>query len=125
MTPSDPRFRNKLAMAADVLKQRPIFRELKGAAEKLRCPIVVMSRLPRNHGKAPDKTPELSDLHGTPEEAVEWYADTVMFLHREDDHEESASQESEARLIVAKNNGGQTGEVPLLFQRESGRFRDG
>ena len=100
-----------------------ILRDLKDTAKELNCPILVLSQLPRKKDKGLDNTPTLSDLHGTPEEAIEQFADTVMFLHREDYYyAKNTSQDSEACLIVAKNDGGQTGEVSLTFQREFTRL---
>ena len=101
-----------------------MLRELRKAADDLNCPIIIVSQLPRKAEKGENKIPTLFDLRGAPEEAVEQFADTVMFLHRRDYYEGTSSQDSEAWLVMMKNDGGRTGKVPIIFQREIVRFRD-
>ena len=101
-----------------------ILRELRKVADELNCPIIISSQLPRKAEKGADNIPTLFDLCDTPEEAVEQFADTMMFLHRKDYYEGTSSQDSEARLVVVKSDNGRTGEVSLMFQREIVRFRD-
>jgi len=55
---------------------------LKGMAQELNCPILLISHLNRGIWNRDDKRPQLSDLHGA--SAIEKDADVVAFIHREE-----------------------------------------
>lgn len=85
-------------------------RGLKILAQELNVPILALSQLSRNVEQRADKRPLLSDLRESG--SIEQDADIVMLLYRE------AENQSVAELIIAKNRNGETGTVPLKFEKE-------
>lgn len=89
-----------------------ISKSLKALARELNIPIVALSQVARD---AEGNEPTLAQLRGSG--SIEQDADVVMFLHREriktaDQHEDPVQ---DAKLIVAKNRNGPTGDVDILF----------
>lgn len=89
-----------------------ISKSLKALARELNIPVVALSQVARD---AEGNEPTLAQLRGSG--SVEQDADVVMFLHRE--RIKTAEQREEpvqdAKLIVAKNRNGPTGDVDILF----------
>lgn len=94
-------------------------RRLKGLARDLKIPVVVVCAVNRGPEDRTDKKPRLSDLRESG--AIEFDADTVILLHREED---SGSQ-ALIDVIVAKQRSGPTGEAKLVFQKAYMKFFDG
>ena len=90
-----------------------LVKEIKALARELSLPIIVLSQLNR---EAEGSRPTLAELRQSGE--IEEDADVVMFLHRE-------RGEGATDLIVAKKRDGMTGDVPLYFDEQYVRFRQG
>lgn len=103
---------------------------LKALAKEMRVPIIVLAQLNRESEKRGGKSkgvPRLSDLRESG--GIEQDADQVGLLHRDayfaEDDEERKMAAGQARLILAKNRNGATGEIPLTFIAELMRFESG
>lgn len=98
-----------------------ISKSLKALARELNIPIVALSQVARD---AEGNEPTLAQLRGSG--SVEQDADVVMFLHRE--RIKTAEQRDEpvqdAKLIVAKQRNGPTGDVDLLFLSSYTKFEN-
>lgn len=77
-------------------------------AEKMNCPVIILSQLSRAVTSRSSNVPQLSDLRESGE--IEQDADVVMLLHREGYYDSKANQ-TEAQLYIAKNRDGQTGVI--------------
>ncbi len=106
-----------------------ISRSLKALARELNIPVIALSQLSRAVTQRTDKRPQLSDLRESG--AIEQDADVVMFIHHEEKNEDRESEdqyqsrfpsETLVKLIIAKQRNGPTGEVPLYFFKNTGRF---
>lgn len=97
-----------------------IVRDVKGFAKESGIPIIALSQLSRDIEKRQDKRPQLSDLRESGE--IEQTADLVMFIHRDGYYEGSGADSSAAKLIIAKQRNGPTGEVGLVFRRDISLF---
>lgn len=98
-----------------------ISRRLKRLAKTLEIPIICLAQLNRDVEKSTDKKPRLSHLRESG--AIEQDADIVTFLHRPD-YYETGEQSGAAEWIIAKHRNGQTGEIPLKFEKQFMRFVD-
>lgn len=89
-----------------------ISKSLKALARELGIPIVALCQVARD---AEGEEPNLAQLRGSG--SIEQDADVVMFLHRE--RKKTAEQEhdpvQDAKLIVAKQRNGPTGDIDILF----------
>lgn len=94
-----------------------ISRSLKVLAKELEVPVIALSQLSRGSEKrGEDHTPMLSDLRDSG--AIEQDADAVVFIDRADYYkkdEEAPKAIQDAKLIVAKNRHGETGNVPVKW----------
>lgn len=104
---------------------------IKSLAKELGIPIIILAQLnrgpeSRTSGSTKGK-PMMSDLRESG--AIEQDADLVGLLYRRayyattDDEKEKAA--GHAELVLAKNRGGETGNVPLTFIAELVRFESG
>lgn len=98
-----------------------IARKLKQTALELGVPIVALSQLSRAVETRESKRPRLSDLRESG--AIEQDADLVTFLHRKGMYDEDEDPYT-AELIVEKNRGGRTGDVPLRWVPECMVYED-
>lgn len=120
-----------------------ILYQLKALARELEIPIVILSRLNSKLEWRANKRPVLSDI---PEaDLIEPYADTILFIYRDDfylynqekEREQMAliagedfiscyveKEEEEAEIIIAKQCNGAIGHIKLLFQKKFTRFID-
>lgn len=96
-----------------------ISRHLKGLANELKVPLIVLSQLSRENTKRSEKTPQLSDLRDSG--ALEQDADVVLFLHRPDYYGEK-DKRGVAQVIIAKQRNGPTGIIELGFDASRTRF---
>lgn len=97
-------------------------RKLKGLARELNCPILLLSQLNREVEKRPNRTPQLSDLRSSG--GIEQDADKVMLLHREGFYDPHTEFPRKAKVIVAKNRQGPTGEVDVNWNPDRAKFTD-
>jgi len=100
-----------------------ISRYLKALARELDVPVVVLSQLNRSPEGREDHLPRMSDLRESG--SIEQDADVVMLLHREDYYhrgEKDYTQNNTAKLIIAKQRNGPTGDVDLIFLDKFTRF---
>ena len=84
-----------------------ISKSLKALARELDIPIVALSQVSRD---AEGEEPNLAQLRGSG--AVEQDADVVIFIHRDRKKDEPVQ---DAKLIVAKQRNGATGDVFVAF----------
>lgn len=118
-----------------------ISRYIKALAGELSIPILVLSQLNRAPEGREDHRPRMSDLRESG--SIEQDADVVMLLHREDYYrsgerlelsdrqdstvyssEDSLKEKNTAKLIIAKQRNGPTGDVELVFRKKIMRFEN-
>jgi len=87
-----------------------ISKSLKALARELEIPIVVLCQVSRD---AEGQEPNLAQLRGSG--SIEQDADVVMFLHRDRKSLDENNAVQDAKLIVAKQRNGMTGDVDLMF----------
>ena len=93
-------------------------RQMKALAEDLHVPIIVLTQLSRGPENRPagHQRPYLSDLRERC--SADQHADVVMFLYRPEYYEKQDTAEEDRgvmEVIIAKNRGGPTGVVRLMF----------
>ena len=93
-----------------------ISKALKALARELAIPIVALCQVARS---AEGEEPNLAQLRGSG--SIEQDADVVMFLHR-DRLKEEGIEAQDAKLILAKQRNGATGEIPILFLPPYSKF---
>lgn len=101
---SDRRIDNRVNEVAD------ISRNLKIMAKEFNVPIICCAQLSRGPESRTDKKPMLSDLRDSG--AIEQDADIVMFLYR-DEYYDKEKNENTAKVIIAKNRHGGTGDIEV------------
>jgi len=101
-----------------------ISRNLKGLARDLRVPVVALSQLSRRpEEKGREGRPQLSDLRESG--ALEQDADLVAFIFREEMYKpQDLDVQGKAKITIAKQRNGPTGEFELVFIKEYTRFEN-
>lgn len=97
-----------------------ISRSLKILAKEINVPVIALSQLSRAVEQRPDHRPMLSDLRESG--AIEQDADIVMFLYRDDYYNKESEKKDIAEVIIAKQRGGSTGTVELLWMGNYTKF---
>ncbi len=97
-----------------------IVREVKAFAKESKIPIIALSQLSRDVEKRQDKRPQMSDLRESGE--LEQTADLVIFIHRDSYYEGQSEETAPAKLVIAKQRNGPTGDVNLIFRRDISTF---
>jgi replicative DNA helicase len=82
-------------------------------------PVLALSQLARADRSSPNRRPMMSDLRESSQ--LENDAHVIALLHREWDEEEGRLS-SEGELIIAKQRSGETGALPIIFNRRSLTF---
>lgn len=90
-----------------------ISRSLKILAKEINVPVIALSQLSRAVEQRPDHRPMLSDLRESG--SIEQDADIVMFLYRDDYYNPETEKKDTAEVIIAKQRGGSTGTIELLW----------
>ena len=97
---------------------------LNALKKDLNIPVIVCAQLNRLSEFRSEGMPKLSDLRECG--AIEQDADVAILLHRPEMHADSAEDRralyGKAAAIIAKQRGGPTGEVPLVFFGAQTRF---
>jgi replicative DNA helicase len=101
-----------------------ISRNLKALARDLRVPVMALSQLSRRpEEKGREGRPQLADLRESG--AIEQDADLVAFIYREEVYKpQELDNQGKARIMIAKQRNGPTGEFELAFLREYTRFEN-
>lgn len=101
-----------------------ISRNLKALARDLRVPVMALSQLSRRpEEKGREGRPQLSDLRESG--AIEQDADLVAFIYREEVYKpQELDNQGKAKILIAKQRNGPTGEVELAFLREFTKFEN-
>ena len=97
-----------------------ISRSLKILAKEINVPVIALSQLSRAVEQRPDHRPMLSDLRESG--AIEQDADIVVFLYRDDYYNKESEKKDIAEVIIAKQRGGSTGTVELLWMGNYTKF---
>ena len=99
-----------------------ISKSLKAMAKELDVPVLVISSLSRATEQRQNKRPMLSDLRESGQ--IEYDADLVIFVHREEYYNPTVENKGEAEIIVAKQRNGQLGIVKLRWLGHCTKFID-
>ena len=99
-------------------------RGLKLLAKEMRIPFVVLSQLSRAPETRPgDHRPQMSDLRESG--SIEQDADVIGFIYREEVYNRDREDlRGKAKLILAKQRNGPTGDVNLVFLKEYTKFEN-
>ena len=94
----------------------------KALAKELKVPIIVLAQLNRNAELRAGGEPRMADLRESG--AIEQDADYVALLHRSDyQAPDDTVEESDGKIILAKNRNGPTGIVPIKFHKKIMSFK--
>lgn len=97
-----------------------VTRGLKRLAREIDAPVVLLCQLSRNVESRSDKRPMLSDLRDAGQ--IEQDADGIMFLYRDRYYNPQSHFGNIAEIGLAKQRGGRTGIVPVVFREEQIEF---
>jgi replicative DNA helicase len=100
-------------------QQRYIVRAAKSLAMELACPAIVISQLRKSLQGEDRKKPTLQRLYGSGAKAK--HSSIVIYVDRPY-VQELAGDETEARIVVAKNRDGKVGAIKVCFNVETLRF---
>ena len=88
-----------------------ISKRLKKLAEEINVPIIVLSALPKEIEERTDHRPTRADLK---DDGITKYADTIMFLYRDDYYNADSEKKNVEEVIIAKCKNGNIGTEELL-----------
>lgn len=88
-----------------------ISKRLKKLAEEINIPIIVLSALPKEIEERTDHRPTRADLK---DDGITKYADTIMFLYRDDYYNADSEKKNVEEVIIAKCKNGNIGTEELL-----------
>ena len=101
------------------LRVAAVSRGLTRLAKDENVPVLALSQLARADRSSPNRRPMMSDLRESSQ--LENDAHVIALLHREWDEEEGRLS-SAGELIIAKQRSGETGALPIIFNRRSLTF---
>jgi replicative DNA helicase len=101
------------------LRVASVSRGLTRLAKDENVPVLALSQLSRVDRSSPNRRPMMSDLRESSQ--LENDAHVIALLHREWDDEEGRLS-SDGELIIAKQLSGETGALPVTFNRRSLTF---
>ena len=96
-----------------------ISKSLKALARELEIPIVALCQVSRD---AEGNEPNLAQLRGSG--SIEQDADVVMFLHRDRIKDGDSVAAQDAKIILAKQRNGATGDINILFLPTYSKFEN-
>lgn len=99
-----------------------ITRQLKQLARECNTTIVMLSQLNRGVESRTSKRPMMSDLRESGR--IEEDSDLVLLLYRDEYYHPDTSDRCLAEVIIAKNRGGPTGTIKLLFDPQFTQFKN-
>ncbi|MFU1797629.1 replicative DNA helicase [Paenibacillus azoreducens] len=111
---SEKKFSNNADRVNHVSKQ------LKHIARTFNVPVVAISSVGRKCEERNDKRPMMSDLRESGN--IEFDADIIIFLYRDDYYYPDTVRKGIIELIVAKGRKIGTGTIEMVFNRKTGRF---
>ncbi|RUT48558.1 replicative DNA helicase [Paenibacillus anaericanus] len=97
-----------------------ISKQFKKMARTFNIPVVAISSVGRKCEDRQDKRPLMSDLRESGN--IEFDADIIIFLYRDDYYYPDAAKKGIIELIVAKGRKIGTGILEMMFNRKTGRF---
>lgn len=119
-------FIDYIGLISTELKDAPVYEQvslvtksLKALARELNIPIVALSQVSRD---AEGQEPNLAQLRGSG--SVEQDADVVMFIDRDRKKMNDPEPTQDAKIIVAKQRNGATGDVNLMYLKACTRFEN-
>ena len=89
-----------------------ISKRLKKLAEEINKPIIVLSTLPKEIEERTDHRPTRADLK---DYGITKYADTILFVYRDDYYNENSEMKNLVEIIIAKCKNGNIGTEELLI----------
>jgi replicative DNA helicase len=105
-----------------------ISRGLKAVARELNIPVLALAQLSRAVEQSSPAIPKLSHLRDSG--SIEQDADVVMFLYRKaadknyNENDLSEEEKNSAKVYIAKHRNGPTGEVGLVFDKNTVSFKN-
>jgi replicative DNA helicase len=96
-----------------------ISKSLKALARELAIPIVALCQVARD---AEGQEPNLAQLRGSG--SIEQDADVVMFLHRDRIKDGDSISAQDAKIILAKQRNGATGDIDIMFLPSYSKFEN-
>lgn len=87
-------------------------KRLKALAKELNVPVLILSQLSKELESREDNKPTLTDFKKS--SAIVDYADTIMFVYKDDYYNEDSEKKSVVEVITAKNKYGNIGTDELL-----------
>lgn len=96
-----------------------ISKSLKALARELQIPIVALCQVSRD---AEGNEPNLAQLRGSG--SIEQDADVVMFLHRDRIKDGDNVVAQDAKIILAKQRNGATGDIDIMFLPSYSKFEN-
>jgi len=95
---------------------------LKAMAKELSIPVIALSQMNRLIERREDKRPVLADLRESG--SIEQDADLVLFIHRDEQYDESEETKGVTDIIIAKHRNGPIGQIRLTFLKHCLRFEN-
>lgn len=97
-----------------------VSKQLKQIAKTFNVPVIAISSVGRKCEERNDKRPLMSDLKESGN--IEYDADVIIFLYRDDYYYPDTVRKGIIELIVAKGRNIGTGTIEMVFNRKTGRF---
>ena len=98
-----------------------IMRALKGLANELKIPVIILSQMNCSQDYRHGKMPLMSDLMDS--DMLERNADLILIIRCKEYYSKSKLDKGKAEVCIVKNQHGTTGSIPLLFMNDS-RFEN-